>query len=101
MAERDKAGALRLVVDFLRRYADMTQVEFGKASRVDQSEVSKYEKGTKTPSEEALRRMAMAANVDWPIVVHLRRVYGAVLSSAARRIDIQPPSPELLESVLV
>ncbi|HEY4572750.1 MAG TPA: helix-turn-helix transcriptional regulator, partial [Thermoanaerobaculia bacterium] len=104
MAERDKAGALRLVVDFLRRYADMTQVEFGKASRVDQSEISKYEKGIKTPPEESLRRMAQAASVDWPVVVHLRRTYEAVLTAAARRSavpDGQPPALALLEPVLL
>ena len=63
MAEPDEASVLRLVVVFLRFYADMTQAEFGKASRVDQSDISKYEKGTKPPPEEVLRRMAKAANL--------------------------------------
>ena len=94
MAEPDEASVLRLVVVFLRFYADMTQAEFGKASRVDQSDISKYEKGTKPPPEESLRRMAKAAGVDWPVVVHLRRAYGAVLSASSRRgaiPDLQPP----------
>jgi transcriptional regulator with XRE-family HTH domain len=104
MAEREEPSVLRLVVVFLRFYSDMTQVEFGKASRVDQSEISKYEKGTKTPSEESLRRMAQAANLDWPLVAHLHRSYKAILSISARQNvipDVQPPDPALLESVLL
>ncbi len=104
MAEPDEASVLRLVVVFLRFYADMTQAEFGKASRVDQSDISKYEKGTRIPPEESLRRMAKAAEVDWPVVVHLRRAYGAVLSASARRSaipDLQPPALGSLEPVLL
>jgi transcriptional regulator with XRE-family HTH domain len=104
MATNGDARVLRLVVDFLRCYADMTQAEFGKASGVDQSEISKYEKGTKQPSEESLRRMAKASGVDWPVVVHLRRTYGAVLSASASRIaipDLQPSALAELETVLV
>jgi transcriptional regulator with XRE-family HTH domain len=67
MTEHEEAGAPRLVVVFLRFHANMTQAEFGKAARVDQSEISKYEKGAKTPPEEILRRMARAADVDWPL----------------------------------
>jgi len=104
MAESDEASVLRLVVVFLRFYADMTQAEFGKASRVDQSEISKYEKGTKPPPEESLRRMAKAADVDWPVVVHLRRAYGAILSMSSRRAaapDLQPPPLASLDAVLL
>jgi len=104
MAESDEANVLRLVVVFLRFYADMTQAEFGKACRVDQSDISKYEKGTKPPPEEALRRMAKTADVDWPVVVHLRRAYGAILSASARRgavPEVQPPNPVWLEPVLL
>jgi transcriptional regulator with XRE-family HTH domain len=103
MAERNEAGALRMVVVFLRFHADMTQAEFGKASRVDQSEISKYEKGTKMPTEESLLRMARVANVEWPVVVHLRRAYGAVLSGPAYRslISEQPSLLALLEPMLL
>ncbi len=104
MAESDEASALRLVVVFLRFYADMTQAEFGKAARVDQSDISKYEKGTKPPPEEVLRRMAKAADVEWPVVVHLRRAYGAVLSASARRSaipDLQPSALVGLETSLL
>jgi transcriptional regulator with XRE-family HTH domain len=105
MREPEEAGAVRLVVVFLRFYADMTQAEFGKAARVDQSDVSKYEKrDNKTPSEEVLRRMARAANVEWPVVVHLRRTYEAILAAAARPGAVtegQPPSAELLEPALL
>jgi transcriptional regulator with XRE-family HTH domain len=104
MAEPAEGSVLRLVVVFLRFYADMTQAEFGKASRVDQSDISKYEKGAKLPPEESLRRMAEAADLDWPVVVHLRRAYGAVLSASARRnvvTDVQLPDPAWLEPVLL
>jgi len=104
MAAPDDASVLRLVVVFLRFYADMTQAEFGKASRVDQSEISKYEKGIRQPPEESLRRMAKASGVDWPVVIHLRRAYGAVLSASARRIaipDLQPSALAELETALL
>jgi transcriptional regulator with XRE-family HTH domain len=104
MAEPDESSVLRLVVVFLRFHADMTQAEFGKASRVDQSDISKYEKGAKPPPEEALRRMARAADVDWPVVVHLRRAYGAILSVSTRQAatpDLQPPPLASLDAVLL
>jgi transcriptional regulator with XRE-family HTH domain len=104
MTEPDEASVLRLVVVFLRFYADMTQAEFGKASRVDQSDISKYEKGTKLPPEESLRRMATAAGLDWSLLIHLRRAYEAVLSASALRnvaTDVQLPDPALLEPVLL
>jgi transcriptional regulator with XRE-family HTH domain len=78
----------------------MTQAEFGKASRVDQSDVSKYEKGTRMPPEESLRRMAKAAGVDWPLVVYLRRAYRAVLTASVHRRaipEVQPPDPAGLD----
>jgi transcriptional regulator with XRE-family HTH domain len=99
MTEYEEAGAPRLVVVFLRFHAGMTQAEFGKAARVDQSEISKYEKGTKTPPEEILRRMARAADVDWPVVVHLRRAYGVILAAAGRRATA--PEGQALSSALL
>lgn len=81
MLENGESAALRLVTIFLRSYADKSQAEFGKAARVDQGAVSRYEVGKQVPSEEALRRMAEAADVPWPVVVHLRRFYGALISA--------------------
>src|SRR4051794_3817956 len=103
MAEQIEARVLRMVVIFLRFQVEMTQAEFGRASRVDQSDVSKYEKGTRMPTEESLLRMARAANVAWPVVVHLRRVCGAVLSSPAYQTAIseQPPLRKLLEAMVL
>ena len=45
MAEQNEARVLRMVVIYLRFQADMSQAEFGRASRVDQSDISKYERG--------------------------------------------------------
>jgi transcriptional regulator with XRE-family HTH domain len=104
MTDQDEAGALRLVVVFLRFYAGMTQGEFGKAARVDQSEISKFEKGSKTPPEEILRRMTQAADVSWPAVVHLRRAYETLLAAAGRpgpAPEGEPPSPGQLEPALL
>ncbi len=84
MAKRGDPAVLRQVVIFLRSHAQMTQAQFGKASRVNQAEVSRYELGHLAPSEEALRRMAKVARIAWPLVVHLRQSYTSVLASAAR-----------------
>jgi transcriptional regulator with XRE-family HTH domain len=99
MAKRGDPGVLRLLVIFLRSQANRTQAEFGKESRVDQAQVSRYELGELAPSEEALRRMAKAAGIDWPLVVHLRQFYSALLE-AARRSAI-PAAREIPEPVLL
>jgi transcriptional regulator with XRE-family HTH domain len=85
MATRGDSSVLRLVVIFLRSQARMTQAQFGKESRVDQAQLSRYESGDVAPSEEVLRRMAKVARIDWPLVVHLRQLYSALLAAAARR----------------
>ena len=85
MAKRGDPSVLRHVVNFLRCETKMTQSEFGKASRVDQAEISRYELGHLAPSETALRRMAKVARIDWSLVVHLRRFYSSLLSTAAWR----------------
>lgn len=85
MAKRGDPGVLRHVVVFLRSYAEMTQAELGKASRVDQGHISRYESGKQAPPEEILRRIAAAAGFPWDLVVHLQRFYAAVLSAAAGR----------------
>ncbi|HKI05610.1 MAG TPA: helix-turn-helix transcriptional regulator, partial [Thermoanaerobaculia bacterium] len=74
---------LRHVVGFLRSHAGMTQAQFGKAARIDQAEISRYELGYLAPSEEALRRMAKAAQIDWGLVVHLRQFYNSFLATVA------------------
>jgi tetratricopeptide (TPR) repeat protein len=76
----------RLLVLFLRHVAGKkTQVEFGRAARVDQSEISRLEEGLKAASEEVLHRMAAAAGLEWAVVMHLRRLFEAVLSTAGAR----------------
>ncbi len=73
MAKRGDPKVLRFVVLFLRHYADLTQEAFGQAARVDQGTISIYEAGDKAPPEDVLRRMAVVAQVPWPLVVLLRR----------------------------
>lgn len=87
----------RLVVRFLRSYDGLTQEAFGVAAGVDQGDVSRYELGHLAPPEESLRRMAAVADVPWPVVVSLRRMYAAVLSAVERA----EPLPDLpcLEAV--
>jgi transcriptional regulator with XRE-family HTH domain len=85
MARRGDPAVLRQLVIFLRSHAQMTQEQFGKASRVAQPEVSLYETGRAAPSEAVLRRMAKAARIDWSLVVHLRQFYSAFLSTATQR----------------
>jgi tetratricopeptide (TPR) repeat protein len=85
------------LVLFLRHVAGKkTQAEFGRAARVDQSEVSRLEEGLKAASEEVLRRMAAAAGLEWTVVVHLRRLFEAVLSTAGARGG-NPHGAETLE----
>lgn len=52
---------------------------------MDQAEISRYELGYLAPSDEALRRLAKVARIDWLLVVHLRRFYSALLAWEARR----------------
>jgi tetratricopeptide (TPR) repeat protein len=91
----------RLLVLFLRHVAGKkTQAEFGRAARVDQSEISRLEEGLKAASEEVLRRMAAAAGLEWAVVVHLRRLFEAVLSTAGARGG-NPQGTEALEQTLL
>lgn len=103
MAQREDPNVLRLVVVFLRAYAGMTQTDLGKAARVNQSDISKYELGKLVPPEPNLRRMAEVAGVDWSMVIHLRQFYAALLATAAHlgTVPISGPlDPALLEPVL-
>jgi len=83
MKRWDKAVS-RLIVKFLRGRTGLKQKEFGKAARVDQADVSSYERGRLAPPEDSLRRMAQVAAVPWPVVMSLRRFYAAVLSLIER-----------------
>jgi transcriptional regulator with XRE-family HTH domain len=96
MPKKEAPGALAHVVIFLRARTGMTQTEFGRASRVNQADVSRYELGRIAPSEAVLRRMADVAGIGWPLVVSLRRFLGSFLA-AAERWDQAPdgPAPDL------
>jgi transcriptional regulator with XRE-family HTH domain len=100
MAERGNPQVLRLVVTLLRSKTKMTQTEFGRKSGMDQSAVSDYEQGRVAPPEEALKRMARAADVDWHLVVHLTRFLATVLDAAGRRLG-EPVDRALLETSLL
>ncbi|HEX9940506.1 MAG TPA: helix-turn-helix transcriptional regulator [Thermoanaerobaculia bacterium] len=95
MAKKGDPNVLRLVVSFLRSYTRMTQTAFADAAGVAQSDISRYQAGRQTPPEEALRRMAAVAGVPWPVVIHVRRFYAAVLSVVARWSAVQPGGPPL------
>jgi tetratricopeptide (TPR) repeat protein len=84
MVKKGDPKVLRLVVKFLRNWTGMTQDDFGRASRVDQGNLSQYELGRHPAPEESLHRMADAAGIPWPVVVNLRRFYAAALSLAGR-----------------
>jgi transcriptional regulator with XRE-family HTH domain len=83
MVRRGDPAVLRHVVTFLRSLTDLTQEEFGRRSRVSQSDVSRFESGLDAPSEEALRRMAKTAGMPWPVVTHLIRFMAGILAAAA------------------
>lgn len=86
---------LRLVVLFLRNYADLTQVELGRAARVHQGRLSVFETGDKTPPDEVLRRLAAAAGVPWPLVAHLRRFYAALLAAMPKSAAFEETAGDL------
>lgn len=100
MAERGDPQVLRLVVILLRSKTRMTQEEFGRAARVDQATLSKYEKGHLAPPEEVRQRFAKVAGVEWHLVVHLTRFLTAVLAAADRHPG-DPVGRESLETALL
>jgi transcriptional regulator with XRE-family HTH domain len=71
----------RLEVGFLRLLTGESQAVFGKAARVAQTEVSKYELGKETPPEDKLRRMVQVAGISWSVEPYLRRFFAAVLAT--------------------
>jgi len=78
--------ASKMMVAFLRLYADMSQTELAQAARLSsQSRVSEIESGDdKTPSEDVLRRIAAATGVRWELVTHLRRFINGFLFATER-----------------
>src|SRR6185295_16073343 len=101
MAKRGDPNVLRLVVILLRALTRMTQAEFGRASGIDQGDVSRYEQGDLAPPEASLRRMARAAKVPWPLVLLLIRFIETFLAAVARRRSpIQVLDPKVLEPAL-
>jgi transcriptional regulator with XRE-family HTH domain len=101
MPKPRKLTADACLVAFLRFRGGMSQTQLGKASRVSQAEISKYELGTVPVPEPALRHMAEAVKIDWPLVSHLRRFFAMLLPVAERRPGVrvaEPPAPEVLEA---
>jgi transcriptional regulator with XRE-family HTH domain len=83
--ETGDPGVSRLLVIFLRSYADLSQTELAAAMGSGQSTISRYEVGREIPAESSLRRMADAAGIPWTVVVRLRRFYETVFDVATRR----------------
>lgn len=102
MMKRGDPEILRQVVLFLRSHAGLTQAEFGRACRVPQAEISRFESGKQAPSEEILSRMAEAAKVPREYVNHLRRFYASALAALDRRTAALPDTvePSLRQSIL-
>jgi transcriptional regulator with XRE-family HTH domain len=107
MAEKGDPRVTRHLVIYLRTEAGMTQAAFGKAARVDQGDVSRYELGKDAPPEKALRRMAEVPDVPWEVVVHLRRFLTAIVAASDRRraeadeVGAESWEPEILETELL
>jgi transcriptional regulator with XRE-family HTH domain len=107
MAEKGDPRVTRHLVIYLRTEAGMTQAAFGKAARVDQGDVSRYELGKDAPPERALRRMAEVPDIPWEVVVHLRRFLSTIVAALDRRraetaeTGAEPWEPEILETALL
>ncbi|HEX4963088.1 MAG TPA: helix-turn-helix transcriptional regulator [Thermoanaerobaculia bacterium] len=103
MAKTGDASVSRLVVGFLRLLTGESQTVFGKAARVAQTEISKFELGKETPPEEKLRRMAKAAGLPWPLEPYLRRFFTAVLATTEGPTlsFVAPPDWQGLEHALL
>lgn len=92
--------ASRMMVVFLRLYAEMSQTELARALRLSsQSRVSALESGgDKPPSEAMLRRIAEATGVRWELANHLRRYISDFLIAAERGGAVPQSSTALPES---
>jgi tetratricopeptide (TPR) repeat protein len=91
MVDKRDPKVLKHVVRSLRLRTGMKGKEFGKACRVDQASISRYELGKAAPPEESLRRMAATARVPWHLVVSMIRFFTDLLSAADR--GTAPASP--------
>jgi len=93
VAEPEELNGDRFVVAHLRRRTGLSQEEFGKKSGVNQSDVSKYERGDLPVPEATLRRMAGVAAMAWTLVGYLRRFFTAILSAEAREGTVHGGEP--------
>ena len=100
MTERNELRVSRLVVISLRSIADTTQTEFSKACGTTQPALSDYEQGKRQPAEAVLRRMARAAGVRWPAVIHLHRIFSALLSASAHVSAEIGEETQLLDAII-
>ncbi len=98
--EDDDPKASRLLAIFLRSYAGLTQTALGKATRLGQAAISRYESGKATPPQEALRRIAEAVDIPWPFARDLRRCFSSVIRSTERRWRDQGLDPGMLDAFL-
>ncbi|MFL6196551.1 MAG: helix-turn-helix domain-containing protein [Thermoanaerobaculia bacterium] len=81
MAGKGNPGVPALVVIFLRSYAGLTQAELGRASGIDQGDISRYELGYQVPSEDNLRRLAEAVDFPGPWLIHMRRYFDTLVQA--------------------
>jgi len=91
----------RMMVAFLRFYADITQRDLARAARLVQSQVSEIETGDIELSEDMLRRIGSATGVRWELMTHLRRFLNAFLFAAEGGGAVSLASADLLESPAV
>jgi transcriptional regulator with XRE-family HTH domain len=104
MTNPENPEVSRLLVGFLRLFANVTQAEFGEASGIDQSDVSRLESGAEVPSERMIRRMAKAAKVPWFLAALLRRFLETFVAAVARRrgaVSSEPLDLGVLEPALM
>jgi transcriptional regulator with XRE-family HTH domain len=104
VTEPEELNADRFVVAYLRRRTNMTQTEFEEASGVNQSDISKYERGEAPIPEANLRRLAEGARLEWNLVVHLRRFFAGLLAVEARGGTVEgaePPDLAVLRPALL
>jgi transcriptional regulator with XRE-family HTH domain len=90
---------MRMVVLFLRFTAGLSQTELGRAAGMTQGQVSRLECGPGQAPEEAIRRIAAAAGVPWPLVVRLRRFLDFYLSALSREAGIFREADPRLQSL--
>jgi transcriptional regulator with XRE-family HTH domain len=101
MVKKGDPGVLRYVVRSLRLCGGQTQSAFGKACGIDQSDLSRFERGEGAPVEEQLRRMAEAAGVPWTLVPHMERFFAAFVGALEQPVGAEGRGPvgALLEPV--